>query len=217
MPRSPRLTLHIEENQSKKCSVNGCPRARHKLSAHCSLHAMRKQHWGHPVAGKAWKVTHINGYLDQAQSFVSRQRDHKGVVAAIEWLDAMLATAHKQANEPKARGPIERSFRHLSTFGITGEQLLVRCVAVLFYIDDQLTPEEMEGEVVRRNMGRFCMHAAPKIAPSPATCRKYSASFGRAVWGRLSKLFMHVLVYQRTARQEREAMTASFKEPFANE
>jgi hypothetical protein len=212
---SPRLTLNIELNESQSCKVRGCQQARHKLAGYCQKHAQRNTKWGHPL-GRAWSRREIDQYLPAARSFIEENREHRGIAAAIEFLDAELSSAYEKVKHTHMiTGFLANSLRHLHDFGVTGEEILVRVVACLLF-EDQLAAREADPEVFKRNSGRYVLLAAPRLGP-PVRMQKYGRTLGRWLFANLKPLYAHVLSYTRRRERERERRREAFLQPFAGE
>jgi hypothetical protein len=212
---SPRLTLNIEINESDSCKVRGCQQGRHKLSGYCQRHALRNTKWGHPL-GRAWSRREIDEYLPAARSFIEENREHRGIVAAAEFLDAELSSAYEKVKRTHMiTGFLAHSLRHLHDFGVTGDEILVRAVACLL-LEDQLPARETDPEVFKRNSGRYVLLGAPRLGP-PVRMQKYGRVLGRWLFAALKPLYAHILSHTRKLERDSERRREAFLEPFAGE
>jgi len=205
----------IENNELQACAITGCQKQRSKLSRHCVAHAQRNTQWGHPRFGFAWRKLDIDHHLDAGRGFVEKNSDHKGVVAAVQWIEESLASAHRSTQQPKAHGRLTRALSHLHDHHVSPSELLSRCIATLYYAE-QHRRHELEPEVLTRNLGRYALLGAPKIGP-PSQQRQYGKVVGRYLFSNLKKLFAHVLVYHRRCERERAELQSALDEPFSSE
>ena len=203
-----------QSNELLKCVIPTCPKRRTKVSRYCRTHMRRKERWGDARFGFHWNTKSIQQYLDAAQAFVRDNREHPGVAAAIEFLDSMLSTAYKQTTPPSAIGRLARAMRHLSDFGVTGEQLLSRAICVLYYSESEHRHDRVL-EVQVRNTGNYALLAAPRLGNN-ITHQQYGRQLGYLLWNNLKTLFVHIIVQHRKEQAEAAKLQAALNTPFSS-
>ena len=209
-----KLPLHtaLTRNVSRPCALRGCERPRHKLSKHCRLHDERRRRWGHPRAGRCWRGRDIDTYADVSREFLTANAAHKGIQLATQWLDAVLDDAAESAKQPAAVGNVTRALRHLASMGVTGEELLVRCVAATLYLIELPEPDQ-ELVPFTRNLGHHCLRAAPGLATG-AKQRKYGSDLGSYFYSSLKTLLVHIIAHKRQLDANKRAFEDTAKESF---
>jgi len=114
-------------NEYKSCSHPGCYQPRRGLSRFCSKHEGKQQRYGHPDG----HYIYPKNYRCEAQEvkdFIERHIDHKGVQAAITWLDGWISDS--TLGKPVPGG---NSLRRLNDHGVTGRRCLEAVIALWLY------------------------------------------------------------------------------------
>lgn len=114
-------------NQTKTCTHPSCAQPRRGLSRYCTRHEGKQQRYGHHDG----RYVYPRDYACEAEevkAFIERHIEHKGIQAAIKWLDGWIndSTLGKPA-------PGGKSLRRLSDHGVTGRRCLEAVVALWLY------------------------------------------------------------------------------------
>ena len=114
-------------NEYKTCSHPGCYQPRRGLSRFCSKHEGKQQRYGHPDGHYIYpKNYHCEA--QEVKDFIERHFDHKGVQAAITWLDGWISDS--TLGKPVPGG---NSLRRLNDHGVTGRRCLEAVIALWLY------------------------------------------------------------------------------------
>lgn len=125
MPKYRNINEAISENQTKKCSVKGCQKQRHRISAYCMNCAWRRWYWGNAEA----QPILFNDYYyekDLVTDVLKMNPDHKGVKYGIDFINDWL----KKAGDGRAIVPFANHAARLHNLGAKGFNLLVELSAI---------------------------------------------------------------------------------------
>ena len=76
-------------NKRLPCSVQGCPRRRRMVAAHCSDHARRLQYFGH-TEGHAIQKQQLALFVKVAHRTLKKLEDHSAVVTALDIMRSLI-------------------------------------------------------------------------------------------------------------------------------
>ena len=203
----------VKMNEKRPCKITTCKNMRVKMNGFCGMHQRRVERWGHPK-GYAWQKRLIDPYLEKAEEFVQEHWEHRAVKAGVDYLNHALATAYLQTTPPSTIGRLTRVLRYLHDAGVTGEQIVVRCIAVLFY-SEWHHHHDREFQPYVRNMGAYVLRAAPGLGKA-GTRYQQRRVLGNFIWNNLSKLLVGVTVHYRRARADEAALQQALSTPFPN-
>jgi len=212
MPRNIPIQNALHANSAKVCAVRGCEKPRHKLAKHCRQHDERRRRWGTPRS-RCWRAGDIDTYADVAEDFITANAEHRGIVLAVEWLDAVLEDAGQKFGQPLATSSIIKTFGRLHLAGTKGTELLIRCAAVTLYLTE-LPEREQELEPYVRNLGHHILRlVVPAIAKGEKQ-RKYSREIGQFLYSQLSTLLAQIISHKREHERAREQFSEAARQPF---
>ena len=86
------LSTSLAKRRGMTCSVHGCTDPVKRLSNLCQHHETRQQDTGHPLGTTVTK-RELAPYVEAAEAFIVRHANHKGIIAALAWLDALVKTS----------------------------------------------------------------------------------------------------------------------------
>ena len=130
MPNQSRwdISLKINHNELRECRVRDCARARHGLSPFCKPHAYAKREFADPC-GRRVLSKELKPWRQQADAFLNANREHPGVVKALEFFDALLHAALPDRGRSADQWLARELFRLLGD-GVGPWECLVEVVAV---------------------------------------------------------------------------------------
>ena len=114
-------------NEYKRCTHSGCYLPRRGLSRYCSKHEGKQQRYGHPEGHYVYP-RHYSCEAEEVKTFIARHIDHKGIQAAITWLDGWISDSTLGKHVPGGN-----SLRRLNDHGITGRRCLEAVIALWLY------------------------------------------------------------------------------------
>lgn len=213
------------DNESKPCSLKGCPKSRRGLSPYCVTHASRVAAYGTADGASA----HPRFYKVETsivRDFFHRNAEHKAVLAAGQFFSDWLRGASLGDKVPGMK-----EFAHLSENGVTGTSCLESATAL--YLFSRWHPEKLPGGV--RLIFALAL-AVLRVAPPkrvgvgwkekgyrgkgvrqfayrwiPTTARR---AIGEQIIGHLGAFFVNVVVAieqeEEAANETRKALATGF-------
>ena len=122
------FTEAMRDNETKKCSANGCHNYRHRISKYCKRCARQRWYWGHPEATGINRKDYAYEML-LVEEAIRKNTAHCGINDAVNYLDALLKDAHDGFNYfPEA----EHAAR-LYDDAVLGIELLTELSAIYLY------------------------------------------------------------------------------------
>lgn len=115
------------QNERKTCEHPKCSLPRRGLSRYCSKHEGRQQRYGHPDGHYVYPRDY-RCEAEETKAFIERHIDHKGVQAAITWLDGWISDSTLGKSVPGGN-----SLRRLNDHGVTGRRCLESVIALWLY------------------------------------------------------------------------------------
>ena len=82
-----------ERRQGILCHVPGCPSPVRRLGNLCLKHDNARKRYGHPKATSSLSKHQLGPWLERAERFLEANKDHQGIVNAINFLDGLIRDA----------------------------------------------------------------------------------------------------------------------------
>lgn len=149
MPKYESIYEAIEQNERQSCRAPECVRPRIGISPYCLRHRKAHSFYGHPLQAKLHASRHA-AEREQVAEIFSCNRDHPGILAAVQWTQQWMDNALSRSKETVAA----EDLRRLQNSGVTAREIVIEAAA--FYIYQQ------------NNKHKFFNDAAEDIALSLA-------------------------------------------------
>lgn len=134
------------------CAVNGCPRTPRTWSRYCTSHARRVYRTGDPN-GRVFRRHELKPHADLAAEFLERWKDKPAVIAAHEFMAALLES-----------GAVSRDLRHeldrLRAANVEPRAMLVAMLSVMG-LQEAHPHAVCTDRVAFMNLGRAVLNTAP--------------------------------------------------------
>ena len=115
------------QNQAKTCVHPSCSKPRRGLSRYCSKHEGKQQRYGHPDGRYVYPREYACD-AEEVKAFIERHIDHKGIQAAVRWLDSWISDS--TLGKPVPGG---NSLRRLNDNVVTGRKCLEAVIALWLF------------------------------------------------------------------------------------
>jgi hypothetical protein len=203
----------IAKNSELPCVIKDCSRPRTKLATLCLTHLRRRYRWGDEVHGRRFKPRELAAWNGVAERFVNANARHPGIEAAVKWFDERLQRAYLHVQGASTSAALARHLRQLEDLGVTGEQCLVRALAVWLYASS-LPEHQVPEAVVTSNLGAHVL-ADAKLEKGDRVRTGIRRLLGQQIRDALGVLLIRVAHHQKEELQRESEMKALFAEPFA--
>jgi len=132
MPKYFSFQHAVEDNQSKPCSVSGCPRRRYKISKHCRYHKQKAWYHGHEEADRIKKQEYAIE-VEEVSEIINLNPDHPGIQYGI----AFLSNWMKAGNDGSTHVPCPDYLGRLYQAEVDTKDLLILIAALWLFAERQ--------------------------------------------------------------------------------
>jgi len=156
------LARRTAQNETLKCSVEGCTDRRHAMSSYCRNHREKNRRNGAPTA-LAIRPNELAPYEKIARKFLRFKADHPAIIAAIKWADEWLQSAALGEKHV----PAQRFMQAAYDRNVSGFTIIARVLAVYLYHSYQ--SRRLDGGMpLRHAVGKYILNLAKLTYTSPA-------------------------------------------------
>ena len=130
MPKYETFSEAVDQNERQSCRAPDCVRQRVGISPYCLRHRKAHSFYGHPLQTKLHASRHA-AEREQVAEIFSCNRDHPGILSAVQWTQQWLDNAVHQSKATLAA----EDLRRLQDSGVTAQDIVIEAAA--FYIYQQ--------------------------------------------------------------------------------
>ncbi|TVM18693.1 hypothetical protein DPQ33_04240 [Oceanidesulfovibrio indonesiensis] len=162
--RDARERLDELRRNPQQCEVPGCYAYRQKWGRYCEHHDRVNERTGHPE-GHTIRKGQLRPYAARATEFIQEQHQHRGVQAALEWIEELLANAEDPGELHRSSLPSQRVgkwFHKMHLAGITAEEVLSTVVGL--YLLRELDPRQFKSD---RHFQHMLAIRVLRLVPAP--------------------------------------------------